>query len=117
MSPRTLPRRAAMSALLGVALAAAMPATGLAADLTATPADLASVFAGARGGDVIRLAPGDYPTFTGGVKAGIVTLQPEAGAAVRMGIVDLDYAQGIRFRDLTLGQTYVRDSPQIEFLD
>jgi hypothetical protein len=105
-----------MSALLGAALFAALPATGRAADLTATPANFASVFAGAGAGDVIHLAGGDYGAFAGGVKPGIVTLQPQAGATVTMA-PDMDQAQGIRFVGLRLGLTYMRDSQQIEFVD
>ncbi len=65
---------------------AAMPAMAQAADLHATPANLSSVFAGAQGGDVIHLAAGSYGDFGGGSKPAMVTLLPEPGAQVTMGV-------------------------------
>jgi Right handed beta helix region len=48
----------------------------------ATPADLAKVYKNARGGTVIRLAPGDYGTFEGGRKSSAVTVRgPVDGTA------------------------------------
>ena len=56
------------------------------ANLHATTANLTSVFNGAKGGDVIALAAGNYGSFQGGSKGATVTLQPEPGAAVTMSV-------------------------------
>jgi hypothetical protein len=69
-----------------LAVLAAFPSAAGAADLNATPANLASVFAAAQGGDVIHLAAGSYGTFNGGSKPSTVTLTPAPGAAVSMGV-------------------------------
>jgi hypothetical protein len=42
------------------------------------------VFGSAQAGDTILLSAGDYATFSGGVKPGLVTLRPQPGAAVTM---------------------------------
>src|SRR5690242_18781374 len=75
---RSLARVPAALAVLGAALVAAGPAR--AADLNATPSTLTSVYAAAQGGDVIHLGAGDYGTFSGGSKSGVVTLVAQAGA-------------------------------------
>ena len=72
-------RHAGLVAILAAALLA-WPAGAPAADLTATPATLGAVFAAAQPGDVINLADGSYGTWTGGSKAGVVTLRPAPGA-------------------------------------
>lgn len=67
------------TALSGCGAASADPP---AHETPATPADLAKVYDKAKGGAVIRLAPGDYGTFTGGKKATAVTVVgPEQGTA------------------------------------
>jgi hypothetical protein len=60
-------------------------AAASAADLTATPSTLASVFSSAQPGDRILLAAGTY-SFSGGTKSGTVTLTPQSGAAVTMSL-------------------------------
>ena len=75
-----LPRAVLPAALLVIMSAPAASA----ADLPAAPSTLNSVFSGAQAGDVIVLAPGDYGSFRGGSKAGMVTLRPAADAAVTM---------------------------------
>ena len=72
-----------------------------AAELTATPATLGPVFAGAQGGDVIRLAAGDYGTFSGATKPSTVTLTPQLGAAVSMS-VNFTRAANVRLDGLTV---------------
>src|SRR4249919_812082 len=72
-------RHAGLVAILAAALLA-WPTGAPAADLTATPATLGAVFAAAQPGDVVNLADGSYGTWTGGSKAGVVTLRPAPGA-------------------------------------
>src|SRR4051794_12381169 len=69
------------------------PAGARAADLTATPSTLGSVFALAKGGDRILLASGDYGTFRGGSKPSIVTLAPQAGATpvIKLSLAPADH--------------------------
>jgi hypothetical protein len=55
-------------------------------DLHATTGNLGSVFSGAAGGQTICLASGDYGNWTGGSKSSMVTLTPESGASVSMGV-------------------------------
>jgi hypothetical protein len=69
---------AALSGCGGVSAADPSSAT----ETPATPANLADVYRKARGGAVIRLAPGDYGTFGGGRKSGPVTVRgPVSGVA------------------------------------
>src|ERR1700754_3880317 len=74
------------SAVLALAatLVLAGPAGVEAATLPASPSNLSQVFGTAQPGDTVALAAGDYGTFTGGAKAGAVTLRPQSGAAVSM---------------------------------
>lgn len=67
----------------------------------ATAATFKQVFDHARAGATIALAPGDYGTFTGGSKAGTVTIRPQAGADVTMAL-DFDGADHIRVDGVTL---------------
>jgi hypothetical protein len=60
------------------------PSMAPAAVLPAAPGNLAAVFAAANAGDVIQLAAGNYGTFSGGQKAGVVTIQPAPGATASM---------------------------------
>jgi hypothetical protein len=53
----------------------------MAAEIPATPSNLGSVFASAQAGDTIVLAPGDYGTFRGSEKPGMVTLKANPGTA------------------------------------
>ena len=75
LRPALLLRRA--PGALAILLAA--PAMAGAAVLPAAPGNLGAVFAAANAGDVIQLAAGDYGTFSGGQKAGVVTIQPAPG--------------------------------------
>lgn len=79
-------RRRAGLPLALVAVLATLPAAAQAADLHATTGNLSSVFSGAQGGDVIHLAAGSYGNFGGGSKPATVTLVPEPGAQVTMGV-------------------------------
>jgi hypothetical protein len=93
-------RRARLAVAVVVALAA-VPTAAQAADLPATPATLSGVLAAAQGGDVIHLAAGSYGNFGGAAKAGRVTLVPQPGAAVTMG-VDFTPASNITLSGMTI---------------
>ena len=80
LSPRSIIPALAVAATL----AATSPADAV--ERTATPETLQSVFGSAHGGDTILLASGDYGTFHGGTKSGLVTLTPQPGAAVSMAV-------------------------------
>jgi len=73
-------RRALLAAAAATAL---LPGTAGAATLSATPANLGSVFSSAQSGDTILLAGGTYGRFYGGQKPGPgpVTLRPQSGAS------------------------------------
>src|SRR5690348_11473570 len=78
------------------------------ATLTATPSNFGSVFASAQGGDIILLAPGNYGSFNGGSKSGMVTVQPNAGAGgtqsnVVFGSLNLGASQNLTFQNMTIG--------------
>ena len=49
-----------------------------------TTSNFASAFSSAGAGTVLCLAAGNYGSFNGGAKSGMVTIQPQAGAAVTM---------------------------------
>ncbi len=80
-----------------------------AADVTATPSTLASVFAAAQSGDRISLAAGNYGKFTGGAKSGVVTIRPQAGASVTMEGY-FNPASNITFDGLTMSGLHVMGS-------
>ena len=84
---------------------AAAPAAD-AVERTATPATLASVFASAGGGDTILLASGDYGTFHGAIKGGLVTLTPQPGATVSMDI-DFNPASNIAIDGVTITDAFI----------
>jgi hypothetical protein len=77
--------------------------------LRATPANLDLVFSRARAGDVIVLSAGDYGTFRGAVKEGMVTLRPAAGAAVTMA-VEFNPAANITLDGLRITSLEIADS-------
>jgi hypothetical protein len=85
-----------------------------AAELSAEPSTLATVFARARAGDTVRLAAGDYGTFRGGAKAGTVTLSPLRGAQASIR-PRLDGATHIAFDGLTIDGADVLGSSSISF--
>ena len=74
--------RAIVIPLAAIAVAACLPAQAPAAERPANPSNLSSVFASAAPGDVVVLASGNYGTFAGGAKPGVVTLRPAPGAQV-----------------------------------
>jgi Right handed beta helix region len=82
------------------------PETGTAA-LRATPATLKRVFAAAPDGATILLAPGDYGSFTAGVKRSPVTIRPAPGASARMSLAFSDAAnvrlEGLRIAGADIG--------------
>jgi hypothetical protein len=94
--------------LLAACALLALPAAAQANVLHATPANLGSVFGAAQAGDTILLASGDYGTFQGGMKPGMVTLSPEPGAAPSMRATFMPAANitldGIAISNLEIGQ-------------
>jgi hypothetical protein len=87
----------------GVALVALVAAPAAhAADLQATPSNLASVFASAKAGDTINLASGSYGAFKGGQKAGEVVLKPQSGATATMNTTLTDN-QNVTFDGVKFG--------------
>ncbi|HWC25815.1 MAG TPA: hypothetical protein VG474_04455 [Solirubrobacteraceae bacterium] len=76
--PVTLSWRRAHAVALALAVlgAGAAPACARAAELSATPSTFAGVFSRAQAGDTIRLASGNYGTFRGALKSGMVTVAP-----------------------------------------
>jgi Right handed beta helix region len=105
VSRRTVNPRSIISALAVAATLVATPPAD-AAERTATPETLQSVFQSAQGGDTILLASGDYGTFRGGVKPGLVTLTPQPGAAVRMA-VSFNPASNITIDGVTISDAYL----------
>jgi Bacterial Ig domain/Right handed beta helix region len=83
-------------------LALALPGRAEAATLNATPANFASVFASAQGGDTILLAAGSYGSFRGGSKPSMVTITPQPGATATMSVA-FNPASFIRLDGLTIG--------------
>src|SRR6185295_18445341 len=67
----------------------ALPGVSLAADRPATPSNFASVFSSAQAGDTVLLASGDYGTFNGGSKSGMVTIKEQSGATARFSSISL----------------------------
>ena len=78
----------AIGTALTFAVALLATPTADAIERHATPSNLTTVFSNARGGDTIRLASGNYGTFRGGIKSGMVTLAPEPRAHPTM---ELDF--------------------------
>ena len=77
-------RSVALIAGLALATAGSACSHSMAADVSASPSTLSAVFAAAGAGDTILLDAGDYGTFRGAMKSGMVTLRAKAGAAVKM---------------------------------
>ena len=100
--------RAALVAL-GAAGGFAAPPAAAAAERSATPSTLSSVFAGAGGGDVIRLSSGSYGTFRGASKPSTVTLKAADGASVTMGL-SLNGVDNLRFEGLTVSGAEISGS-------
>ena len=72
------------------AVAASVPRAALASaacDLNANAGNLALQVAAARPGETVCLASGNYGTFIGAAKSGMVTIRPAAGARVEMTVV------------------------------
>ena len=114
INSRGLPRRRPSARVLAACAGAlatllAVPAMAPAAVLPAAPGNLAAVFAAANPGDVIQLAAGDYGTFSGGQKAGVVTIQPAPGAAASME-VSFSNAANINLQGLTIAGATISGS-------
>jgi hypothetical protein len=110
MRPRNEARRAGwLSVLCVVAFAIGCRGNASAADLSATPSTLSSVFASAQASDTILLASGDYGRFTGGMKPGMVTLKPQPGATPRIKLY-FRPAQNITIDGLTIDDAVIGSS-------
>jgi hypothetical protein len=77
--------------------------------LRATPANFDLVFARARAGDTVVLSAGDYGTFRGAIKPGMVTVRPARGAAVTMA-VEFNPAANITLDGLRITSLEIADS-------
>jgi hypothetical protein len=85
--------------------------------LHATPATLANVFAGAKGGETILLDAGDYGTFHGGEKSSRVTLKARKHWAATMAL-DFAPAVNVRVEGMTLrSATIAGRSRHVEVAD
>jgi hypothetical protein len=110
MQPRKEARSTGwLSIVCVLAFATGCQGTASAADLTATPSTLSSVFASAQAGDTILLASGDYGRFTGGMKSGMVTLKPQPGATPRIKLY-FRPAQNITIDGLTIDDAVIGSS-------
>ncbi len=91
----------AIAAALTIAVALLAAPTADAIERHATPSNLTTVFSNARANDTILLASGDYGTFRGGIKPGMVTLAPEPQAHVTMEL-DFNPAANITITRVTI---------------
>lgn len=96
--------------LAAAAIAATFPMAAPAADLHATPANLAGVFSTAQPGDTILLAAGNYGTFRGATKSGEVTLKPQPGAVAGIQQLDFAPATNVTIDGLKLDEIEIRDA-------
>lgn len=69
--------------------------------VTATTGTFAAQFSAAQPGAVMCLAAGNYGTWRGGTKAGVVTVKPQTGATVTM-TLDFNGATNLRLEGVTL---------------
>jgi hypothetical protein len=97
----------AAAAVVAAALSGAGAGGAQARTLTAGPATFGHAFANAQPGDVVLLRSGDYGTFRGARKRGMVTVRAAHGAAASMRVefrpasnITLD---GVIIRDLEIG--------------
>ena len=91
INSRGLPRRRPSARVLAACVGAlvtvlAVPSMAGAAVLQASPGNLAAVFAGAQPGDTIVLAAGAYGSFSGGQKAGQVSIVAPPGVGATMSL-------------------------------
>ena len=101
--------RAALIGAIAALVACCWVKAADAAERTATPASLASVFASSAPGDTILLASGSY-TFAGGMKAApAVTLRPQPGAVPNMSL-SFNPAQNIVITGVTIRGATLADS-------
>jgi hypothetical protein len=104
---RLLMKSAALALLASLVLAAPMSVE--AADFHVTPSSLSSTFNSAPGGSTLYLASGNYGTFSGAAKGGLVTVVPEPGAAVTMAI-DFNGAANVRVQGVTITSATIEGS-------
>jgi hypothetical protein len=109
MTVRRAGRQLAMSLGAVFALAAALPACSSAVERAATPATFAGAFSAAGASDTILLASGDYGTFTGAAKPGMVTIRSQPGASATMRL-DFSAASNITIDGLTLSDVAMQGS-------
>lgn len=93
-----------------------VPASAPAAELSASASSLRSVYAAASSGDVIRLASGDYGSFTGGTRSGTVTVTAQAGAVATIDL-NLSGANNLRFDGVTIDGGSITDSRNIAIVN
>lgn len=101
-------RRSAQTAAAGMIVAAlACAGSAQARTFHAGPGSFGHAFASAHGGDTVLLGSGDYGTFRGARKSGMVTVRAAPGAAASMQVdfrpasnITLD---GLRIRELFIG--------------
>ena len=92
------------------------PAGARATDRTATPSTFASVFASAQGGDRILLASGDYGTWSGGSKSGMVTITEQPGATASIN-PSMTNATNLTFDGLTIKGAYLSGARNVTFVN
>jgi hypothetical protein len=95
--------------LVAFAVVAIIPACASAVERPATPATFASVFAASGAGDTIILGDGDYGTFTGALKPGMVTIRGRQGGQATMALA-FEPASNITIDGLTLTEIAMADS-------
>ena len=93
--------RSVMTLVLTLLAMALGTSTSSAADQAVTPATFQRAFAAAQPGDRVVLAAGDYGTFSGGQKAGPVTVVAAPGAKATMS-VSFNGSANIRLDGLTI---------------
>jgi hypothetical protein len=106
---RRAARHLAASLATVVAVAAALPACSSAVQRAATPTTFAGVFSAAGSSDTILLASGDYGTFTGAAKPGMVTIRSQPGANARMKLA-FGSASNVTIDGLTLSEITMQGS-------
>src|SRR6266487_5709026 len=123
MPRSTLPKRLAgfpfVARLLAAVVATALllPGAAWAADVNATPSNLASVYAAAQGCDVIHLAAGNYGTFSGGSKSSMVTLIAQPGAVASIAPNLGGSVNNVTFDGLTIQGVYTNGARNVSFVN
>ena len=98
--------RGAIAAAVAVGLLLVPASSAFAVDRTATTSTFASVFAAAQAGDRILLASGNYGTWSGGSKSGMVTITEQSGATATI-YPSMTNATNLTFDGLTITGAYL----------